>query len=149
MQSVDIKMADISNKKVTSRSAVAEASISLKKQTIKLIMDKKIPKGDVLAVAKCAGILAAKKTDQLIPLCHPLPLEHAQISFRLKRDSILITVKCKTRAKTGVEMEAMFAASVAVLTVYDMCKPIDRGAIINRIRLIEKIGGKSGHYKRK
>ncbi len=145
----DVKMADISKKPVTSRKAVAQASISLQAQTIKFIANKKIPKGDVLTIAKCAGFLAAKRVDELIPLCHSLPLEHARIDFKLKRDSILITARCKTKARTGVEMEAMVACCISALTIYDMCKSLDRSAVINEIKLIEKTGGRSGHYKRK
>ncbi len=145
----DIKMIDISRKPVTSREAVAEASISLTPQTIKLIAHKQIPKGDVLTIAKCAGILAAKKVDELIPLCHSLALEHAEIDFKLEEKRILVTARCKTKAKTGVEMEAMVAAGISALTIYDMCKSVDRSAVINQIKLIEKIGGRSGHYKRK
>jgi cyclic pyranopterin monophosphate synthase len=143
-----VKMVDIGKKPVTLREAVVQASISLRPQTIKLIANKKVVKGDVLTIAKCAGILAAKKVDELIPLCHSLPLEHVEISFKLGRESILITARCKTKAKTGVEMEAMVASCISALTIYDMCKSIDRSAIINQIKLIEKTGGKSGHYKR-
>ncbi len=149
MRTGEVLMADVSDKPVTAREAVAQAIISLKPQTIKLIVDKKIPKGDVLVIAKCAGILAAKKVDELIPLCHSLPLEHVEIDFKFERKSILITAKCKTKARTGVEMEAMVAAGISALTVYDMCKSVDRSAVITQIELIEKIGGRSGHYKRK
>lgn len=142
-------MADISKKAVTSREAVAEARISLAPKTVKLIRDKKLFKGDALNVAKCAGILAAKKVDELIPLCHPLPLEHIEINYKLERDGIVITARCRTSAKTGVEMEAMAASCISALAIYDMCKSVDRGAVIGHIRLIEKRGGKSGHYKRK
>ncbi|OGX18481.1 MAG: molybdenum cofactor biosynthesis protein C [Omnitrophica WOR_2 bacterium RBG_13_44_8b] len=145
----NVKMVDISEKSVTLREALAEARIHLQPKTLKLIREKKIPKGDVLAVAKCAGISAAKKTGELIPLCHPLPLESAQIDFIFKKGGIIIKARCKTQAKTGVEMEAMVACSIAALTVYDMCKSIDRGAVIEEIKLMEKRGGKSGHYKRR
>ncbi len=149
MHSGDMRMADISKKAVSSREAAAEARISLAQKTIKLIADKKLFKGDVFNVAKCAGILAAKKVDELIPLCHPLPLENIEIDYRLERNGIVITARCKTKARTGVEMEAMVAASISALTIYDMCKSVDRGAVIGQIRLIEKKGGKSGHYKRR
>lgn len=142
-------MADISKKAVTSREALAQARISLAPKTIKLITDKKLFKGDALNVAKCAGFLAAKKVDELIPLCHPLPLEHIEISYKMERDGIVITARCRTSAKTGVEMEAMAASCISALAIYDMCKSVDRGAVIGHIRLIEKRGGKSGHYKRK
>ena len=143
-----IKMINISKKPATLREALAQAHIRLKPRTLDLIQEKKIPKGDILTVAQCAGILAAKKVDELIPLCHPLPLEHVGISFKLEDDGIIILARCKTRSKTGVEMEAMIACSIAALTIYDMCKSIDRGAVIEEIKLMEKKGGKSGHYER-
>jgi cyclic pyranopterin phosphate synthase len=149
MRNDGIRMADITKKAVTSREAVAQARISLAPKTIKLITDKKLFKGDALNVAKCAGFLAAKKVDELIPLCHPLPLEHIEINYKVERDGIVITARCRTSAKTGVEMEAMAASCISALAIYDMCKSVDRGAVIGHIRLIEKRGGKSGHYKRK
>jgi len=148
MNTAGIKMIDVSKKQETLREALAQARIRLKPQTLKLIQKKKIPKGDILTVAQCAGILAAKKVDELIPLCHPLPLDHVSISFKLEKDGIIIFARCKTRSKTGVEMEAMVACSIAALTIYDMCKSIDRGAVIEEIKLMEKRGGKSGHYVR-
>ena len=144
-----VRIIDISNKSVTLREASAAARIRLKPQTLKLIREKKIPKGDILTLAQCAGILAAKKVDELIPLCHPLSLEYIGISFKLEKDGIIILARCKTRSKTGVEMEAMAACSIAALTIYDMCKSLDRGAVIEEIKLMEKSGGKSGHYKRR
>ena len=147
MSAFDVKMIDISKKSITLREAVVQARISLNPQTIKRIKAKLIPKGDVLTVAKVAGILAAKRVDELIPLCHPLGIEHVEIDFVLGSKGILIKVRCKTKAKTGVEMEAMTAACVAALTIYDMCKSIDRGAEIEQIKLLEKKGGRSGHYK--
>lgn len=149
MSAGGVKIIDISNKPVTLREALAQARIFLQPQTLKLIRAKKIPKGDILTLAQCAGILAAKKVDELIPLCHTLPLEHVDISFRLEKDGIIILARCKTRSKTGVEMEAMAACSVAALTIYDMCKSLDRGAVIKEVKLMEKSGGKSGNYKRK
>lgn len=143
-----VRIIDISNKSVTLREASAAARICLRPQTLKLIREKKIPKGDILTLAQCAGILAAKKVDELVPLCHSLFLEHVGISFKLEKDGIMIFASCKTRSKTGVEIEAMAACSVAALTIYDMCKSIDRGAVIKDIKLMEKSGGKSGHYKR-
>ncbi len=143
------KIIDISKKPITLREAKATARIRLKPRTLKLIQEKKIPKGDILTLAQCAGILAAKKVDELIPLCHPLALEHVDISFKLEKDGIIILAGCKTRSKTGVEMEAMTACSIAALNIYDMCKSIDRGAVIEEIKLMEKMGGKSGHYKRR
>lgn len=149
MKNRNVTMVDISKKAVTLREALVQARISLKPETVRMIKAKKIPKGDVLTTAKCAGILAAKRVDELLPLCHPLPLEYVDIELKLERIGILIAVRCKTSAKTGVEMEAMVAASVAALTIYDMCKSVDRGAIIKEIKLMEKSGGKSGRYKRR
>jgi cyclic pyranopterin phosphate synthase len=148
MNTDGIKMIDVSKKQETLREALAQARIRLKPQTLKLIQEKKIPKGDILTLAQCAGILAAKKVDALVPLCHSLPLEYVSISFELEKNGIMIFARCKTSSKTGVEMEAMVACSVAALTIYDMCKSIDRGAIIEEVKLMEKSGGKSGHYKR-
>lgn len=145
----NIKMVDISKKPLTQREAKVEARISLRPETIELIKSNRIPKGDVLTLAKGAGILAAKKVDELIPLCHTLPLDYIDINFELGKDSILIKTICKTKAKTGVEMEAMVASCICALTVYDMCKSIDRGATIEKIELIEKKGGRSGHYKKR
>lgn len=149
MKSIDVKMADISSKPVTLRGAVARARICLKAQTVELIKKKEIPKGDVVNVAQCAGILAAKRVDELIPLCHSLPLEHIEIDFKFEKEAVIITATVKTKAKTGVEMEAMVACSFSALTIYDMCKPFDRGAVIKEIKLMQKWGGKSGQYKRK
>lgn len=149
MNNGDVNVVDISKKSPTLRTAVAQGRICLKAQTIRLIQNKRIPKGDVLNVARCAGILAAKRVDELIPLCHHLPLEYIGIDFKLAKDAVLITARCKTNAKTGVEMEAMVACVLSALTIYDMCKSIDRGAVIKEIKLMEKKGGKSGHYKRK
>lgn len=143
-----VKMVDISNKSSALREATAEAQISLSSKTIRMIRDKKIPKGEVLSVAECAGILAAKRVEELIPLCHPLPLEYISIDFKFKRKAIIITARCKTNAKTGVEMEAMVASAIAALTIYDMCKSLDREAVIEEIKLMEKKGGKSGDYIR-
>ncbi len=143
-----VRIIDISKKPVTLREAFAAARIRLKPHTLELIRKKKIPKGDILTLAQCAGILAAKKVDELIPLCHSLPLDYVSISFELEKNGIMILARCKTSSKTGVEMEAMVACSIAALTIYDMCKSIDRGAIIEEVKLMEKSGGKSGHYKR-
>lgn len=143
-----VRIIDISQKPATLREAKAVARIHLEARTLGLIRKKKIPKGDVLTLAQCAGILAAKKVDELLPLCHPLPLEHVGISFKLEKDGIVILAECKTNSKTGVEMEAMAACAVAALAIYDMCKSIDRGAVIEEVKLMEKKGGKSGYYKR-
>jgi cyclic pyranopterin monophosphate synthase len=148
MKACGVKIIDISKKPVTLREARAAARIRLKARTLELIRKKKIPKGDIFTLAQCAGILAAKKVDELIPLCHALPLEYAGISFKLEKDGIIIFARCKTRSKTGVEMEAMTACAIAALSIYDMCKSIDRGAVIEEVKLMEKSGGKSGDYKR-
>ena len=142
-------MVDVSAKKVSEREAVVEGVVFLKPEVIKLIARKKIPKGDVLGASRIAGILAAKKTSELIPLCHPIPIEFVKIDFALKDKEIIITATVKGEAKTGFEMEALTAVSVAALTIYDMCKPVDKDIIISKIRLLSKTGGKSGTYVRK
>lgn len=142
-------MVDVSVKKITQREAVAEGAVYLKPEVLKLIAGKKIPKGDVLEAARLAGILAAKKTPGLIPLCHPIPIEFAGLEFSLKKDRIIILTTIKGSAKTGMEMEALTATSIAALTIYDMCKPLDKDIVISRIRLLKKTGGKSGTYVRK
>jgi cyclic pyranopterin phosphate synthase len=142
------RMVDVGAKDVTERVAVARASVTMQAATLKLIRDKKAAKGDVLAVAQLAGIMAAKKTPELIPLCHPLALSSVdvQLSIDSKRQAVDIKATCKLRGRTGVEMEALTAASVAALTVYDMCKSVDRGMVIADVRLVHKSGGKSGSW---
>ena len=144
------RMVDVGAKDVTERVAVARASVTMQPATLKLIRDKKAAKGDVLAVAQLAGIMAAKKTPDLIPLCHPLALSSVDVKLTLdaKRNAVDIEATCKLKGRTGVEMEALTAASVAALTVYDMCKSVDRGMVISDVRLLHKSGGKSGTYKR-
>ncbi|MBE7507415.1 MAG: cyclic pyranopterin monophosphate synthase MoaC [Planctomycetia bacterium] len=143
------RMVDVSAKKVTRRRAVASAQVKLRPATLKLIHDGKIPKGDVFAVARLAGIQAAKETSRLIPLCHPLPLDHVELEISAKRpDRVIIRAEAAVGGKTGVEMEALVAASVAAMTIYDMCKAVDRGIEIGPIRLEEKSGGRSGTWKR-
>lgn len=142
-------MIDISKKTATKREAVVEAKVYVKPQVLKLIKDKKIPKGDVLETARIAGVLAAKKTSEIIPLCHPIPVEFVDIEFFLKNREIKIRTTVKGAAKTGVEMEAFVAASTAALTIYDMCKSIDREMVISDMKLLKKSGGKSGMYVRK
>src|SRR3990167_3283473 len=144
-----MKMIDVSAKKITEREAIAEGEIYLKSEVIGLIKEKKIPKGDVLEAAKIAGIFAAKKTPEIIPLCHPIPIDSAELEFYLERDKIRIVSAIKGSAKTGFEMEALSAVAAAALTIYDMCKPLDKDMEISRIRLIRKTGGKSGAYFRK
>ena len=143
-----IHMIDVTQKKETERQAVAKGRIQMKPATLKLIRKGELEKGDVLAVAKTAGIMAAKETHRLIPLCHPLQLTHIAVEFHLpdKGDSVEITATAKGVGKTGFEMEALVAVAVSALTVYDMCKAVDRSMIIKEIRLVRKSGGKSGLY---
>ncbi|TAN60167.1 cyclic pyranopterin monophosphate synthase MoaC [bacterium] len=142
-------MIDISAKKITAREAVAEGRVFLKPQVIKLIREKKIPKGDVLEASRLAGILAAKKTPEIIPLCHPIPIESVKVDFVVNDRQINITSAVKGQAKTGFEMEALTAVSAAALTIYDMCKPLDKDIVISEIKLLKKSGGKSGTYVRR
>ena len=141
-------MVDISDKKTSERRAIAQGKISMQSQTFILIQKGDIIKGNVLAVARIAGIMAAKKTAELIPLCHPIPLASTKISFDLKKttNEIQIEAICKTTYITGVEMEALTAVTAAALTIYDMCKAVDRGMQIHDICLLEKSGGRSGSY---
>jgi cyclic pyranopterin phosphate synthase len=141
-------MVDVGAKGETERMAVARASVTMQPATLKLIRDKKAAKGDVLAVAQLAGIMAAKKTPELIPLCHPLSLSSVDVKLSLdsKRNAVDIEATCKLKGRTGVEMEALTAASVAALTVYDMCKSVDRAMVISEVKLAHKSGGKSGTF---
>jgi cyclic pyranopterin phosphate synthase len=141
-------MVDVGAKEVTERLAVARASVVMQAATLELIKDKKAAKGDVLAVAQLAGIMAAKRTAELIPLCHPLSLSNVAVTLSLdaRRSTVDIEATCKLKGRTGVEMEALTAASVAALTVYDMCKAVDRGMTITDVRLLHKSGGKSGTF---
>lgn len=142
-------MVDIGDKEVTLREAAVEGAVALKPKVLLAIKRNRIPKGNVLEAARLAGIFAAKKTADLIPLCHPIPIDYANIEFSLTRDMIRIKTTVRGRARTGVEMEAFTATAVAALTIYDMCKALDREAEISAIRLIKKTGGKSGTYERK
>lgn len=140
-------MVDISQKPVTARIAVATAAVRMKAETLALIREDKIKKGDVFACARIAGILAAKRTPELIPMCHPIPITSAGVDLSpVEPDTVLITATVKTNYVTGVEMEALTAASVAALTIYDMCKSVDRGMTIENIHLVKKSGGKSGDF---
>ncbi len=141
-------MVDVGAKDVTERVAIAKASVIMQAATLALIKDRKAAKGDVLAVAQLAGIMAAKRTAELIPLCHPLSLSNVAVTLSLdaKRSAVDIEATCKLKGRTGVEMEALTAASVAALTVYDMCKAVDRGMTITDVRLLHKSGGKSGTF---
>ncbi|MBL6782167.1 MAG: cyclic pyranopterin monophosphate synthase MoaC [Alphaproteobacteria bacterium] len=140
-------MVDVSDKPATSRVATAEGYITMAPDTLQLIRDKGHKKGDVLSIAQLAGIMAAKKTDALIPLCHPLPLSHVSVELSLEDTRIHIISECRLTGQTGVEMEALTAVSVAALTVYDMVKAVDKSMTIGGIRLLEKSGGQSGHFK--
>lgn len=143
------RMIDTSAKPDSAREARASAVIRMKAETLALIQNKAMAKGDVFEVARLAGIMAAKRTSDLIPLCHPLPITGVKIDFAPDgKEALRIDATVKVVGKTGVEMEALTAASVAALTVYDMCKGVDRGMTIERIRLEEKAGGKSGHFVR-
>lgn len=143
-------MVDVTQKPSSERRAIASGLIYLKQETLRLILDGKIPKGDVFSVARIAGIAAAKKTWELIPLCHPLNITSISVDFfpEKKNKRIKIVSEVKVTGQTGVEMEALTAVSVASLTIYDMCKAVDKDMIISEIMLLEKYGGKSGTYKR-
>ena len=142
-------MVDVSAKTETTRVAVARGAVYMAAETLALIRDGGVQKGDVLAVARLAGIMAAKRTAELIPLCHPLPITSVELDLRLDdaRNAVDIAATCKVTGKTGVEMEALTAVSVAALTIYDMCKAADRAMRIGDIRLTHKSGGKSGTYE--
>ncbi|MFV1966813.1 MAG: cyclic pyranopterin monophosphate synthase MoaC [Pirellulaceae bacterium] len=144
------RMVDVADKSVTNRRARASAMVRMASETAHLIRDGGLAKGDVLEVARLAGIMAAKRTGELIPLCHPLPLEAVELSLDFVEETALqIVATVRVTAKTGVEMEALTAASVAALTVYDMCKAVDRSMTIEQVRLEEKSGGRSGRFQRK
>ena len=140
-------MVDVGAKAVTERRAIARGLLRVSPSTVELVRDGATPKGDVLAAARIAGIMAAKRTSDLIPLTHPLPLTHASVELTLGADGIAIEATVATNAKTGVEMEALTAVSVAGLTLYDMLKSVERGATLTDVRLVEKTGGKSGTYR--
>lgn len=142
-------MVDVSGKAVTDREALASARVKMKPETLNLILQGGIPKGDVFSAARIAGIMAAKRTHELIPLCHPIPLSAIDIRVEVAGDTeVLLYASVKTTWQTGVEMEALTAVSVTALTIYDMCKAVDRGMEINAVRLESKTGGKSGSFKR-
>ena len=143
-------MVDVGAKAVTERTARASGLVRMAAATLKLIRDKSLAKGDVLEVARLAGIMAAKRTDELIPLCHSLPLNGVTIEYSFPDEtSVRIQATVEVTARTGVEMEALTAVSVAALTIYDMCKAVDRAMVIAEVALQEKTGGRSGHFKRK
>jgi cyclic pyranopterin phosphate synthase len=149
-ESGHIRMVNISQKRVTERYARARCIVKMKQETLRAISGGKIEKGDVFTAAKIAGIMAAKKVDRLIPLCHPLPINHIEITFRseIDRGMLEVTSEVEVSGKTGAEMEALQAVAEAALTVYDMCKAVDREMIITDIVLLEKRGGKSGTWER-
>ena len=143
------RMVDVSSKPVTSRTAVASGFVKMSAQTVEAIKTRTAPKGDPLEPARLAGIMAAKRTAEIIPLCHVLPLSHVDIELVLTTDGIAIKSTVTAEAKTGVEMEALVAVSATALTIYDMCKAIDKGMVITEVRLELKTGGKSGKYERR
>lgn len=142
-------MVDVSDKDITERTATATGSVIMEPETVRKIMEGGVKKGDVLSVARLAGIMGAKRTPDLIPLCHPLALTSVKVDLMVDeaRNAVDITATCKLKGRTGVEMEALTAVSVAALTVYDMCKAVDRGMRITEVRLMHKAGGKSGEYR--
>jgi len=142
-------MVDVSGKPVNNRTAVASGFVRMSAETVAAIREHRTPKGGALEVARIAGVMAAKRTADLIPLCHPLPLNHADVQLEVRDDGIAITATATTDSKTGVEMEALTAASVTALTLYDMCKALDKGMVITDIRLESKSGGSSGDYQRR
>ncbi len=144
------RMVDVSEKPLTKREAIAVGSVYMKPETIKLIKDRRISKGDVLGVARVAGIMAAKKTSEMIPMCHPLNITSVGIDFDIDEDKNKVDIKTTVRivGQTGVEMEALTATSAAALTIYDMCKAVDKEMVISGIMLMEKRGGKSGEFRR-
>jgi len=149
-KSGEAHMVDVGAKEITSRTAIAAGSIHMKASTLALILEGGHKKGDVLGIARIAGIMASKKTSELVPLCHPLALTHVELDFHTHEDDNHIECEAtvETRGQTGVEMEALTSVQVALLTIYDMCKAVDKGMVMSNIRLLEKRGGKSGHWKR-
>ena len=143
-----VRMVDVSEKAITARDAVARGRITMSRDAVRQIRSGAVTKGDPLQTARIAGIMAAKQTSSVIPLCHPLPISHADITLRPLRDGYAIEARVRTTARTGVEMEALHAVAVAALTIYDMVKAVDKRMIIGDIRLIEKRGGRSGDFRR-
>lgn len=141
-------MVDVGDKQTTRRVAVARGEVLMNSATLDRILDKQVGKGDVLGVARLAGIMAAKKTSELVPLCHPLLINSVEVDFTPDRDKSMVVVEAtvKVNGQTGVEMEALTAVSVAALTIYDMCKAVDKTMSLNNVRLVEKEGGRSGHF---
>ncbi len=143
------RMVDVGEKTATARFARAAGEVRMAPETIARLHRREIAKGNVLTIAQTAGIMAAKRTSELIPLCHPLLLDHLSVEFEVAEDRVLIESTVRLTGRTGAEMEALTAVSVAALTIYDMCKAIDRGMTISAIRLLEKSGGRSGHFRRR
>src|SRR3989442_12370222 len=143
-----VKMVDTSDKATTTRHAVATARVLMSAETLAAVREHRTPKGDPLEAARLAGIMAAKRTAELIPLCHPLPLTHVDVQARVENFGVYLEAQVSTNAQTGVEMEALTAVSVAALTIYDMCKALDKSITISDVRLEMKSGGKSGDYRR-
>jgi cyclic pyranopterin monophosphate synthase len=139
-------MVDVSDKAVTAREAVARGRIDMSREALRAVREATLKKGDALQAARLAGIMAAKRTSELIPLCHPLPLSHVEVTLTADRGGFTIEARARTTAQTGVEMEALTAVSVAALTIYDMVKAVDKGMVISDIRLAAKRGGRSGDY---
>ena len=145
-----VRMVDVGEKEITVRRARASGRVRMQAETLRMVVERRAAKGDVFEAARLAGIMAAKRTAELIPLCHSLPLDGVSISFRTEGvDTIQIEAEARATARTGVEMEALVAVTVAALTVYDMCKAVDRGMVIESVCLEEKSGGRSGHYVRR
>ena len=150
-QSGNAHMVDVGDKEVTHRIAIASGYILMQPDTLKLIREGGHEKGDVLATARIAGIMAAKRTSDLVPLCHPIPITKVELDLTLdsEKNRVRCVARVETRSQTGVEMEALTAVQVCLLTIYDMCKAVDRGMTITEVHLIEKSGGRSGHWVRK
>jgi cyclic pyranopterin monophosphate synthase len=144
-----VRMVDTGNKEISSRRAVASARVLMSTETVSALREHRTPKGDPLEAARLAGIMAAKKTSELIPLCHPLPLTHIDVQAKLVETGVTLEAEVSTNAQTGVEMEALTAVSVAALTIYDMCKALEKGITITEVRLERKTGGKSGDWSRR
>ena len=143
------RMVDVSGKEPTYRTAVAAGTVRMQPSTVEAIRTGGVPKGDVLAVAQVAGIMAAKRTSEIVPMCHPLALTGVDLRFALRADAVDVEAAVRCRGETGVEMEALHAVTAAALTIYDMCKALEKGMVISDVRLLEKTGGKSGDYRRK
>ena len=145
----EVAMVDVTAKNVTARTAAARGFVRMSPVVLRALRQQKLPKGNPLEIARIAGIAAAKRTSEWIPLCHPLPLTHIDVTARLCKNGVELSSRATATARTGVEMEALVAVSAAALTVYDMCKALDKGMKITDIVLVEKVGGKSGHYVRR